>query len=209
MAIITTLHSTLEEPILFMQLQNIPPTKRLKSAPRERLLISSTLLRTCAAWLYRHPKRKALNNNLAHFVPNHSDEKLHFDVLGLCKLSIDKCKFLLVGINELSRFGFCIPRSKKNSVGQIIINFIKRIETGLQYRCRCLKTDNGEEILGPNYFHLSTLKGFYENFPLLTILMRTDKWNASIAPFNAPWNAYCIWQTCPTTCGATQRSMWF
>ncbi|GJT60265.1 retrovirus-related pol polyprotein from transposon TNT 1-94 [Tanacetum coccineum] len=85
---------------------------------------------------------------------------LHMDLYGLMRVeSINEKKYILVIVNDYSRFNWVKFLRSKDEAPKAIIKCIKNIQVYLNATVRNVRTDNGTEFVN------KTLREFYENTP--------------------------------------------
>ncbi|GJU84609.1 retrovirus-related pol polyprotein from transposon TNT 1-94 [Tanacetum coccineum] len=86
---------------------------------------------------------------------------LHMDLFGPMRFqSINRRKYILVIVDDYSRFTWVKFLRSKDEVPKFVINFLKMIQVCLDATVHNIRTDNGIEF----FYH--TLKAYYEEAPL-------------------------------------------
>nr|GEZ15575.1 putative ribonuclease H-like domain-containing protein [Tanacetum cinerariifolium] len=82
---------------------------------------------------------------------------LHMDLCGPMRItSVNGKKYILVIIDDYSRFTWVKCLRSKDEASGFIIKFLKMIQVRLKVPVRCIKTDNGTEFVN------QTLRNYYE-----------------------------------------------
>ncbi|GJV42577.1 retrovirus-related pol polyprotein from transposon TNT 1-94 [Tanacetum coccineum] len=115
------------------------------------------------------PKAEDTNQEKLHL--------LHMDLCGLmCVESINGKKYILVIVDDYSRFTWVKFLRSKDEAPDAIIKWIKNIQVRLNATVCNVKTDNGTEFVN------QTLREFYENVGIMhqTSIARTPQQNAIV-----------------------------
>ncbi|GJT55350.1 retrovirus-related pol polyprotein from transposon TNT 1-94 [Tanacetum coccineum] len=99
---------------------------------------------------------------------------LHMDLCGLMRIqSINVRKYILVIVNDYSRFTWVKFLRSKDEVPEFVIKFLKMIQVRLNTTVHNIKTDNGTEFVN------QTLKAYYEEVGIShqTSVARTPQQN--------------------------------
>nr|GEZ25169.1 retrovirus-related Pol polyprotein from transposon TNT 1-94 [Tanacetum cinerariifolium] len=82
---------------------------------------------------------------------------LHMDLCGPMRVeSVNGKKYILIIVNDYSRFTWVKFLRSKDETSDFIINFLKMIQVRLKVRVRRIRTDNGTEFVN------QTLRDYYE-----------------------------------------------
>ncbi|GJR83067.1 putative ribonuclease H-like domain-containing protein [Tanacetum coccineum] len=104
------------------------------------------------------PKSKNTNMEVLHTI--------HMDLCGPIRVqSINGKKYILVIVNDYSRFTWVKFLSSKDETPEFVINFLKQIQVGLNKTVRDIRTDNGTEFV--NQF----MSKYYEGVAARTMLI--------------------------------------
>ncbi|GJT00181.1 retrovirus-related pol polyprotein from transposon TNT 1-94 [Tanacetum coccineum] len=143
----------------------------LKSSP---ICLLSKASKT-ESWLWH--RRKSKKHTHKPKSKNFIQEKLyllHMDLCGLIRIeSIDGKKYILVIVDDFSRFTWVKNLRSKNETPEFIIKFLKKVQVSLNATVRNICTDNGTE------FGNQTLKTYYEDVRIShqTSVVRTPQQN--------------------------------
>ncbi|GJU09081.1 retrovirus-related pol polyprotein from transposon TNT 1-94, partial [Tanacetum coccineum] len=102
---------------------------------------------------------------------------LHMDLCGpMCVTSVNGKKYILVIVDDYSRFTWVKCLRSKDEAPAFIINFLKMIQVRLKGTVRRIKTDNGTEFVN------QTLREYYEKFGIShkTSVARSPKQNGVV-----------------------------
>ena len=92
-------------------------------------------------------------------------ELIHVDLCGPSAIeSIAGNKYILVMVDEFSRFTWVFFLKRKSEATPTIINFIKSIEVSLRKTVRKIRSDNGSEFKNQAMEDFLTNKGISHNF---------------------------------------------
>nr|GFA54948.1 hypothetical protein [Tanacetum cinerariifolium] len=95
------------------------------------------------------PKTKNINLEVLH--------TLHMDLCGLMRVqTINEKKYILVIVDDYSRFTWVKFLISKDETPEVVIKFIQQIQVGLNKTVRYVRTDNGTEFVN------HTLTEYYE-----------------------------------------------
>nr|GEW21069.1 retrovirus-related Pol polyprotein from transposon TNT 1-94 [Tanacetum cinerariifolium] len=82
---------------------------------------------------------------------------LHMDLCGLmCVQTINGKKYILVNVDDYSRFTWVKFLRSKDETSEVVIKFLQQIQVGLNKTVRYIRTDNGTELVN------HTLTEYYE-----------------------------------------------
>ncbi|GKD64503.1 retrovirus-related pol polyprotein from transposon TNT 1-94 [Tanacetum coccineum] len=91
---------------------------------------------------------------------------LHMDLCGpICITSVNGKKYILVIVDDYSRFTWVKFLRSKDEAPDFIIKFLKMIQVRLQVTVRRIRTDNGTEFVN------QTLREYYEKIAARTMLI--------------------------------------
>ncbi|GKD19542.1 retrovirus-related pol polyprotein from transposon TNT 1-94 [Tanacetum coccineum] len=153
----------------------------LKSSP---ICLLSKASKT-KAWLWHH-RLSHLNfgksNKHSHKPKsiNNIQEKLyllHMDLCGPMRVeSIHGKKYILVIVDDFSRFTWVKFLCSKDETPEFVIKFLKKVQVTLNATVRNIRTDNGTEFVN------QTLKSYYEDVRIShqTTVARTPQQNSAI-----------------------------
>nr|GFB38129.1 retrovirus-related Pol polyprotein from transposon TNT 1-94 [Tanacetum cinerariifolium] len=83
---------------------------------------------------------------------------LHMDLCGLMRVqSINEKRYVLVVVDDYSRYTRVFFLHSKDEASKVIISFIKKTQVNLQLQVQCVRTDNGTE------FKNKTLAKFFDD----------------------------------------------
>ncbi|GJX71167.1 retrovirus-related pol polyprotein from transposon TNT 1-94 [Tanacetum coccineum] len=102
---------------------------------------------------------------------------LHMDLCGPMRIeSINRKKYILVFVDDYSRFTWVKFLRSKDETHEVIIKCLKQIQVRLNATVRNVKTDNGNEFVN------QTVKDYYENVRIThqTSIARTPQQNAVV-----------------------------
>ncbi|GKD85013.1 retrovirus-related pol polyprotein from transposon TNT 1-94 [Tanacetum coccineum] len=111
-------------------------------------------------------------------------EKLNLLHMDLCKpmriQSINERKYILIIVNDYSRFMWVKFLRSKNAVLEVVIKFLKMIQVSLNVIVRNIRTDNGTKFVN------KTLKDYYEDVGIShqTSVARTPQKNGVVKIWN-------------------------
>ena len=80
------------------------------------------------------------------FQPTKKLQKLHCDTVGLFLKSFDGMKFLLLVVDNLTKFSFAFPVKLKSDISKTLTELITAIRTRFSVEVVALMTDNGTEF---------------------------------------------------------------
>nr|GFC24210.1 putative ribonuclease H-like domain-containing protein [Tanacetum cinerariifolium] len=91
------------------------------------------------------------------FASNQSLYLLHMDLYGPVRVeSINGKQYVLVVVDDSSRYTWVFFIHSKDEASEVIISFIKKTQVNLQLQVQCVRTDNGTE------FKNKTLATFFD-----------------------------------------------
>nr|GFA21952.1 hypothetical protein [Tanacetum cinerariifolium] len=112
----------------------------------------------CFACEQRKIHRKHHKSKMA-FASNKPLYLLHMDMCGPMRIeSINRKRYVLVVVDDYSRYTWVFFLHSKDEASEVIISFIKKTQVNLQLQVQCVRTDNGTE------FKNKTLTKFFDEF---------------------------------------------
>ncbi|GJY61228.1 retrovirus-related pol polyprotein from transposon TNT 1-94 [Tanacetum coccineum] len=99
---------------------------------------------------------------------------LHMDLCGPMRVeSINGKKYVLVIIDDYSRYTWTHFLRSKDETLDVLIDFLKLVQRGLHAQVRTVQTDKGTEFLNKLFMHTLVKKGLNTKHPLLEPLNKT------------------------------------
>ena len=115
--------------------------------------------------IVRSPTRRTIDkSSTICFVPKKNMEKLHLDIIGPFRQSVDRKKFALTIVDEFSGYGFVFTLKHKGQSANYIRKLIEQLHTTYQTAVRCIKTDSGGEFISNELTNYLELKGILHEF---------------------------------------------
>ncbi|GJQ98684.1 retrovirus-related pol polyprotein from transposon TNT 1-94 [Tanacetum coccineum] len=158
------------------------------------------------------PKSKNTNMEVLH--------TLHMDLCGPMRVqSINGKKYILVIVDDYSRFTWVKFLSSKDETPEFVINFLKQIQVGLNKTVRYIRTDNGKEFVnqvmskyyeGVGIFHQKSVPENFLNEIRPSVVEKTKL----IHLMEAQYNVECVLnrdidasvgRSCSYCCDYTQK----
>ncbi|GJU78201.1 retrovirus-related pol polyprotein from transposon TNT 1-94 [Tanacetum coccineum] len=115
------------------------------------------------------PKSKNINMEVLH--------TLHMDLCGPMRVqSINGKKYILVIVDDYSRFTWVKFLRSKDETPEFVINFLKQIQVGLNKTVRYIRTDNGTEFVN------QVMSNYYEGVGIFhqKSILRTPQQNGVV-----------------------------
>ena len=113
-----------------------------------------------AAKLSKNPINKKITPEKSNlFIPKTQLEKIHLDTVGPLQQSIEKFRYFVTIVDEVTRYLSIILVSHKSQITVKVIKWIRYWENQLQKRVRCVKSDNGGEFCNQRFLKFTQDRG--------------------------------------------------
>nr|GEV98496.1 retrotransposon protein Ty1-copia subclass [Tanacetum cinerariifolium] len=101
---------------------------------------------------------------------------LHMDLCGPMRVqSINGKRYVLVVVDDYSRYTWVFFLHSKDEASEVIISFIKKTQVNLQLQVQCIRSDNGTE------FKNKTLAKFFDELVLLINFLLQERHNKMVS----------------------------
>nr|GEY71206.1 reverse transcriptase domain-containing protein [Tanacetum cinerariifolium] len=130
----------------------------------------------CSSYELGKAKRKSFHTKL-----NPSSKRrlqlLHMDLCGPMRVaSINGNRYVLVSVDDYSRYTWTHFLRSKDETLEVLINFLRLLQRGLQAQVRIVQTDKGTKFLNQNLHAYFTAEGIHHQ----TSVARTPKQNGVV-----------------------------
>ncbi|GJY09095.1 retrovirus-related pol polyprotein from transposon TNT 1-94, partial [Tanacetum coccineum] len=156
-------------------LYTISMDEMMKSSPIKLYCLTASMSKSCPCQLgkskkFSHrPKSENTNMEVLH--------TLHMDLCGPMRVqSINGKKYILVIVDDYSRFTWVKFLRSKDETPEFVTNFLKQIQVGLNKTVRFIRTDNGTEFVN------QVMSEYYEGVGIFhqTSVPRTPQQNGVV-----------------------------
>nr|GFB15177.1 integrase, catalytic region, zinc finger, CCHC-type, peptidase aspartic, catalytic [Tanacetum cinerariifolium] len=108
---------------------------------------------------------------------------LHMDLCGpMCVQSINGKRYVLVVVDDYSRYTWVFFLHSKDEASDVIISFIKKTQVNLQLQVQSVRTDNGTEFKNKTLAKFFDEVGITQHFLLQERHNKMVSWKGGIEP---------------------------
>nr|GFB20457.1 retrovirus-related Pol polyprotein from transposon TNT 1-94 [Tanacetum cinerariifolium] len=127
----------------------------------------------CSSCKLGKAKRKSFHTKLTPSSKRRL-QLLHMDICGPMRVaSINGKRYVLVIVDDYSRYTWTHFLRSKDETPEVLIDFLRLVQRGLQAQVRVVRTDKGMEFLNQTLHAYFAAEGFFTKRPLLEHLNKT------------------------------------